>query len=161
MSAGLAVKLLIRTAPRTPCAPATAPTHTRFSAALTANSPRRPRSGGAGRSAGGLCGLLRAGLRLGLRRRFLWRFVVLRFGGDARVAKEARDGVARQGAAPEPMLDAILFQRHALGMAAVEHRVVGAQLFDKAAVARAARVGDDDRIERPLFGAAASEPDFQ
>ena len=38
-----------------------------------------------------------------------------------------------------------------------QHRVVGAQHLDEAAVARAARIGDDDAVERALLGAAARQ----
>src|SRR5216110_1435100 len=118
MSSGVPVKLLILTAPRTPCAPATAPTHTRLPSALTANSVQRPPSGAAGCSAGSVCGLLSACLRLGFRRRFVRSLAHSRLFHDAGIA-------------------------------------------DKAPVARAARLGNDDRIERPLLGAAAGESDFQ
>src|SRR5215831_1989291 len=108
------------------------------------HAARPDRSGAAGCGAGfRLSGLLGAGLRLRLGGRFLRRLAVLRFCGDAGIAEETRDPVARQGADAEPMLDAVFLQGHALGMAAVEHRVVGAELFDEAAVARAARVGDN------------------
>jgi hypothetical protein len=39
--------------------------------------------------------------------------------------------------------------------------IEGADLFDEAAVARHARVGDDDAVERALLGAGARETDFQ
>src|SRR6266481_2655359 len=59
------------------------------------------------------------------------------------------------------MLDALGFEGHPIGMRAVEHRVVGPELFDEAAVARAARVGDDDAVIRALFGTAARQADLQ
>src|SRR5712691_2577504 len=119
------------------------------------------RSGSAARSGGGLGGFLGALLRLGLGRRLQWSLAECRLLDDARVAKEPRDPVGRLGADPEPMLEALFLERHPIGMAALQHRVVGAELFDKPPVARAARIGDDDRIERPLLGAAAGEPDLQ
>src|SRR5215510_8511947 len=51
------------------------------------------------------------------------------------------------------MRDALLVERDALGMLARQQRVVGAELLDEAAIARAARIGDDDVEERPLLGA--------
>src|SRR5579872_4696452 len=189
---GSAVKLLIRTAPRTPCAPATTPTQTRFglgeeagsgadsrpSAACTADFfpcgrggrvglgraagiGRTLRLGAAGGGAGGFGGLLGALLRLRLRRGFLRPLVMRRLLDQPGIAEEAGHPLARLGADAQPMLDALFLQGHALGMAALQHRIVGAELLDEAAVARAARIGDDDRIERPLLGPAAGEPDFQ
>src|SRR5947209_13742073 len=122
MSSGVPVKLLILTAPRTPCAPATAPTHTRLPSTLTANSVQRPPSGAAGCSAGSVCGLLGACLRLGFRRRFVRRLAHCRLLHNAGIAEKARDAVARQCPDPEPMLDALFLQGDAIGVAAVEHR---------------------------------------
>src|SRR5205823_867986 len=109
----------------------------------------------------GLGGFLSAllGLRLGCR--FERRLADRRLADEPRIAEEAGDPFGRLGADPEPVLQALFLERHPIGMAALEHRVVGAELFDKAPVARAARVGDDDRVERPLLGAAAGEPDLQ
>ena len=45
---------------------------------------------------------------------------------------------------PEPMLDALFLQGDPIGVAALQHRVVGAELFDEPPVAWAARIGDDD-----------------
>src|SRR3954454_11827259 len=124
MSSGVPVKLLILTAPRTPCAPATAPTHTRLPSALTANSVQRPPSGAAGGSAGSVCGLLSACLRLGFRRRFERSLAHCRLLHNAGIAEKARDAVARQCPYPEPVLDAFFLQGHAVGMPAIEHRVI-------------------------------------
>src|SRR6266480_2773759 len=100
MSSGVPVKLLILTAPRTPCAPATAPTHTRLPSALTANSVQRPPSGAAGCSAGSVCGLLSACLRLGFRRRFVRSFPLrLLFHGPA-IVEKPRDPSPRES--PDP-----------------------------------------------------------
>src|SRR5205814_6047789 len=118
-------------------------------------------SGAAGGSAGGLFGLLGAGLRLGLWRRFERRFADCRLLDEPGIAEETRHPVAGLRSDPEPMLDPLFLQGHAIGVAAIEHRVVGAELLDKPPVARAARVGNDDRVERPLLGAATGEPNFQ
>src|SRR5437867_12997726 len=40
------------------------------------------------------------------------------------------------------------------------HRVVAADAFNEAAIARTARVSDDDAIEGPLFGAAPRQANF-
>src|SRR5579863_162108 len=151
MSRGSAVKLLIRTAPLTPCGAVTTPRQTRLATAVA--------------SAGGGLGGLGRGLRLFLRllpRLRLFRVVRhRRLRRDAGLAEEARDALARQRADAEPMRDPLGFEGHAIGMRAVEHRVVGAELFDEAAVARAARIRDDDAVIGPLLGAAAREPDLQ
>src|SRR3546814_7897412 len=55
------------------------------------------------------------------------------------------------------MLDALAVKDHAIGGVLLQHRVVGADLLDEAAVARAGRLGDDDPVERALLGAAAGE----
>jgi hypothetical protein len=55
--------------------------------------------------------------------------------------------------------DALLVERQALCVVARQQRVVGAQLLDEAAVARAARVGDDDVEERTLLGAVTGHAD--
>src|SRR5919106_776841 len=57
----------------------------------------------------------------------------------------------------QPMRNALLVERDALRVLARQQRVVGAELLDEAAVARAARIGHDDPIERPLLGAATSQ----
>ena len=51
------------------------------------------------------------------------------------------------------MRDALLVEREALGMFARQKGIVGAELLDEAAIARAARIGHDDVEERPLLGA--------
>jgi len=85
----------------------------------------------------------------------------LRLRHEAGVAEEAGDAVGRQGADAEPMLDALFLEDEPIGVALVEHRVVGADPLDEAPVARAARIRDDDAVERALLGAAAGEPDLQ
>src|SRR5947207_5428385 len=119
------------------------------------------RSGAAGGRAGSLFGFLRASLRLGLGRRFGRRLSNRGLFDESGIAEETRHPVARLCPDPEPMLDPLFLQCDAIGMAAVEHRVIGAEFFDKTPIARAARVGDDDRIERPLLSAASGQPDFQ
>jgi hypothetical protein len=58
------------------------------------------------------------------------------------------------------MLDAFGDERHALAGIG-ELGIVVADLFDEAAIARAARVGDDDVVVRALGGAGAGEADLE
>src|SRR5689334_12671045 len=111
-------------------------------------------SGAAGSGGRSLGGFLRALLCLGFRGRFDWRLARRRLLDYASVAEEFRHSLGRQRADPEPMPDALLLQGHAVGVIALQHWIVGAELLDKPPVARTARVGDHDRIERPLLGAA-------
>src|SRR6185295_9306471 len=55
--------------------------------------------------------------------------------------------------------DALLVERHALLAFARQHRVVGPDFLNEAAVARAARVGDHDVVERALLGAVPCHAD--
>src|SRR3546814_2424151 len=55
------------------------------------------------------------------------------------------------------MLRAVGVELHALGIILGERRVVAADALDEAAVARAARIGDDDLVIRTLFRTAACE----
>jgi hypothetical protein len=57
------------------------------------------------------------------------------------------------------MRDALLVERDALGVLARQQRIVGAELLDEAAVARAARIGHHDVEERPLLGAMTGHTD--
>src|SRR5689334_14378781 len=139
------------------------PTQTRFSCALICKpSVSRARgSGTAGSGGRGFGGFLGALLRLGLRGRFDRGLTRHRFLDHAGIAKKFRHSLGRQRANPEPMPDALLLQGDAIGVITLQHWIVGTELLDKSPVARAARVGDHNRIERPLLGAAASQPDFQ
>ena len=64
-------------------------------------------------------------------------------------------------AVAQPMRDALGFQLDAVGMLARQHRVVGAELLDEAAVARAAAVGDHDVVVGTLLRAGAGEADLE
>jgi hypothetical protein len=57
------------------------------------------------------------------------------------------------------VLGTVLVELDALGMVLGHHGIVGADLLDKAAVARAARIGHDDAVEGPLLCAAARQSD--
>src|SRR5205085_2128133 len=113
--------------------------------------------GGACRLFGGLQPLLSPSLRPGLDRGFANRRLLNKPG----VAEEACDPIGRQRSDPEPMLDAFGLQRHPIGMRSVEHRIIGSELFDKAAVAGTVRIRDDNAVVRALLCAAARKADSQ
>src|SRR5262249_11456188 len=61
----------------------------------------------------------------------------------------------------EPGFGLVQIELDAIGMILRQQRIVVADALDEAAVARAARFGDDDGEMRALLGAAARKPDFQ
>src|SRR6202030_2750948 len=65
------------------------------------------------------------------------------------------------GALADPLGAPLHLQDDAVGVILLQQRVVGAHLFDEAAVARRMAVGDDDRIVGALLGAATGETDLQ
>ena len=106
-----------------------------------------------------LCGggaLLRLLLRLGL-----LRIVPLERLEHARIGEEAMHAVRRGGALRNPSLRLVEIELDAVGVILGQQRIVEADLLDEAAVARKARIRDDDRIMRPLLGAAPRQSDFQ
>src|ERR1700722_4128241 len=118
-------------------------------------SARRSRRGffGCGRSSGG------ALLRLLLRQRLLR--IVVRFAlGEAKAVEQAQPAFGRLRAFGEPCLGLLLIEHDAAGVVLGLQRIEGADLFDKATVARHARVGDHNAIEGALLCAAAGEADF-
>src|SRR3954451_2827377 len=112
----------------------------------------------------GLLGLLhplgRALLRL-LAGLGLFGVVAGSAGQEALVGEVTEHAVGRRRALGEPGLGGLEVDVPALGRGLVEHRVVGADLLDEAAVARRARVGDDDGVERALLGATTGKADLQ
>src|SRR6516165_9145854 len=106
---------------------------------------------------GGLQPFLRSRLGPRLDRGILDR----RLFDQSSITEKAGDPIGRQRAGAEPMLDALCLQRDPIGVRPVEHRVVGPELFDKAAVTRAARIRDDDAVIGALFRAAARQADLQ
>ena len=80
---------------------------------------------------------------------------------DAGRIEEAEHAVGRLRAHAEPMLDPLLDEFDALGRAFGQERIVGADLLDVAAVARAPRIGDDDAVIGPLLGAGPRQSDLQ
>ena len=57
--------------------------------------------------------------------------------------------------------DAIGVERNPAGVVLLQQRIIGADLFDEAAVAGRVAVGDDDRIVGALLGAATGETDLE
>src|ERR671912_53703 len=127
----------MRTRPRTPCGAATTPSRTR--AAFI--------RGGTGSG-----GRLHALLRLGARLRLLGLVAAFARLHHLGLRQELGDAVRRLSADLQPMRDALLVERDALSVLARQQGVVGAELLDEAAIARAARIGHDDVEERPLLG---------
>src|SRR6516164_2990931 len=141
MSSGASVKLLIRTAPWTPCAAVTTPRHTSLVVSdivFARNAPAvsAPASGRTRRLGGGLGAFLRTRLWLRLDRVVGER----RLFDQTGVAEKARYAIGRKSTHPEPMLDPLGFERHPIGVVAVEHRIVGSKLLDEPPVARTVRV---------------------
>src|SRR5882724_7945892 len=73
--------------------------------------------------------------------------------------EEARHAVRRLRALGEPGLDLVHIELQPFGVVLGQKRIEMAETLDEAAVARKARVGDDDMIDRTLLGACASEAD--
>src|SRR6267154_2576425 len=111
MSSGTSVKLLIRTAPRTPCGPVTMPTQTCGVASVTVFAAKSSvGSAAAGSSTrrllGGFQPFLRPCLGPRLDRGFADRGLLDQSG----VAEEARDALGWEGADAEPMLHPLGFE---------------------------------------------------
>jgi hypothetical protein len=118
-----------------------------------------------GRGLGGLGGLgglarplLGALLRL-LARLALVRVVAARTLLDARGIEEAEHAVRRLRADGQPVADAVGVELHALLAVLRQQRIVAADPLDELAVARVARIRDDDFVIRPLLRAASGKPD--
>src|SRR5271169_4045272 len=108
--------------------------------------------------------LRRLGGGFGLRLAFLARHRLLRIVArgtlhDAGGIEETRDAVRRLRALGEPGLDLVHVELQPFGVVLGQERIEMAETFDEAAIARKARVGDDDVIDRALLGACASEAD--
>ena len=58
------------------------------------------------------------------------------------------------------MLHAVKIHFHAIFAVFGQKRVISAQLFQKAAIARVTAVGGNDRIMRALFGTTAGKANF-
>src|SRR5690606_30043945 len=80
-------------------------------------------------------------------------------GGLDGFAVQRADLVGQLGAVLDPVLHAGGVDHHAL-LGALRHRVVVTHALDVAAVAGAARIGDDDVVEGALLRAAAGEADL-
>src|SRR5690606_27772230 len=76
---------------------------------------------------------------------------------DASGLQHTRNTVGRLRALVQPVLDALNAHLDALFAVLGQKRAIGAELFDKAAVARHAAVGGDDAVMGAFLAAAASE----
>src|SRR6056297_1658209 len=81
-------------------------------------------------------------------------------GDDASGFQHTADPVGRLRAMIHPVLNAFHVHFDAVFAVFRQKRVIGSQLFDKAAVARHTRVGRDNAVERALLAAAAGETNF-
>src|SRR5471032_2076230 len=157
----------MRTRPRTPCGAATTPSRTRsplIKQSPSGGSSLRSRLSRRGRRSGSSSGCrgsfrLHALLRLGAGLVLLGLLATLARLHQLGVRQELGNAVRRTGADLEPVRDALLVHGQARRVLARQQRVVGAQLLDEAAIAWAARVGDDDVVERPLLGAVTGHAD--
>src|SRR6202012_5365042 len=102
---------------------------------------------------------LHALLRLGLGLALLGLLAALARLHQLGLGQELGDPVRRLGADLEPMRNALLLERDARGVLARQQWIVGPELLDEAAVARAARIGNHDVEERALLGAVAGHAD--
>ena len=94
-----------------------------------------------------------------LARHGLFRIVARGALDDAGGIEEARHAVRRLRALGEPGLDLVHVELQPRLVVLRQQRIEMAETLDEAAVARKARVGDDDVIDRTLLGACASEAD--
>ena len=79
--------------------------------------------------------------------------------GQAGGPEEPRHPVGRQGADAEPMPDPLFLQDDPVRMVFRQHRVVGADTLDEAAVAGHPRIGHDNAVEGALFRPAPGQSD--
>src|SRR6202011_2775402 len=73
--------------------------------------------------------------------------------------EETRYAVRRLRALGEPGLDLVHIELQPRLVVLRQQRIEMAETFDEAAVARKARVGNDDVVDRALLGACASKAD--
>src|ERR1019366_459532 len=106
----------------------------------------------------GLGGFLFLGLAF-LARDRLFRIVGFFPLHDAGGIEEASHGVGRLRALLHPGLHLVEIELEPLGLFLRQQRIEIAEPLDEAAVARRARVGDDDVIDRPLLGSGAGHAD--
>src|SRR5437899_1228862 len=100
------------------------------------------------------------GLRFTLLARYgLFRIVARGALGHAGGVEEARHPVRGLRTLGEPGLDPIHVELQPRLVVLRQQRIEMSEPFDEAAVAWKARIGDDDMIDRALFGACAREAD--
>src|SRR5271166_4955235 len=112
-------------------------------------------------SLSGARGGLGALLRPLLRRRLHRLLPVGRHRRETGASEEAGHAIGGDGALADPVGDPLGLQTHAVVMLGRQHGVVAAQLLDEAAVARAAAVGDDNMVIRPLLGSGAGKANLE
>src|SRR5690606_9182058 len=79
---------------------------------------------------------------------------------NAGLVEEAQHPIRGLGTQAEPMADAILLELYAFRIPG-KHRGPGADLLDEAAIARTARIGDDDVVIGALLRTRAGQTNFQ
>ena len=84
-----------------------------------------------------------------------------RYRHDFRPTQKPRDPIRRLRADRHPVADAVFDQLDPFRIVLGQHRVVDPDALDIAAVARHARIGDDNAVVRALFRTAAGQSDFQ
>src|ERR1700752_4903448 len=100
------------------------------------------------------------GLRLALLARYgLFRVLARRALGDAGSVEETHHAVRRLRALGHPRLHLVEVELEAALIVLRQQRIEVAETLDEAAIARIARVGNDDVIDRALLGACAREAD--
>src|ERR1700689_779270 len=154
-ASGSSVNVHSFTAPRTPWA---APIRAmQMWAAIAARRQRLFLGGGSG-SGGGRGGGFGVGLAL-LARHGLFRIVARGALHHAGGIEEARHAVRRLRALGEPGLGLVHVDLQPCLVVLRQQRIEMPEPFDEAAVARKARIGNDDMIDRTLLGACAGEAD--
>src|SRR5579862_4784525 len=80
---------------------------------------------------------------------------------QAETIEQTGDAIRWLRAFADPRFCLLRIEHEPIGGILCFERIEGADLLDETAVARHARIGDDDAIERPLFSAATRETNFQ
>src|ERR1700716_638816 len=160
---GSSVNVHSFTAPRTPCA---APIRAmQMRAAIAARRPRLLLGCCRCRRLGSWCGSrCSRGGGFGVGLAFLARhglFWIVARGAFCHAGgiEEARHAIRRLRALGEPGLGVVHVELQPGLIVLCQQRIAMTEPFDEAAVARKARVGDDDVIDRALLGACASKAD--
>ena len=84
-----------------------------------------------------------------------------RCGNQIDCGQEAGNPVRWGRADAEPILDPLLIEVEAFRVILGNHRVVGADTLNEAAITRTARIGNNDTVVRAFFCPTAGQSDFQ